>query len=140
MRLRTFQHLTPLGKINVTPLIDVIMVLIVFYLLVGRLASDRAKVDLPETGAGARSDAVPSHVLSITSDASGRPRYALDEEAVPAADLAARLRSAIPDPANAGTVHIRADRLLSFSAVEPALTACREAGLSSVKLVAERGR
>ena len=41
MRFRTFHHAPASGKINVTPLIDVVMVLIVFYLIVGKLAADR---------------------------------------------------------------------------------------------------
>ena len=53
MRVRIFHHQSPVDKINVTPLIDVVMVLIVFYLIVGKLATDSAaRVELPRaTGA-----------------------------------------------------------------------------------------
>ena len=41
------------GHLNVTPLIDIVMVLIIFFLLVGQLAMDRkGAVDLPEAASG----------------------------------------------------------------------------------------
>ena len=48
MRVRQFHPHQPAGKFNVTPLIDVVMVLIIFYLIVGKLAAERqGHVKLP---------------------------------------------------------------------------------------------
>ena len=53
MRLRHRVHSGSFGKINVTPMIDVVMCLIVFYLIVGRLAADqRSGMRLPRHGRG----------------------------------------------------------------------------------------
>jgi biopolymer transport protein ExbD len=136
VRMRSVQHAPPLGKINVTPLIDVVMVLIVFYLIVGRLAeSERARVELPGATAGA---AESGAAVTITvSLAGGRPSYSLEGVSVPVGDLARAIRTAVPSPGDTA-VHIRADRTLAYDAVEPAILACREAGLASVKLVAQR--
>lgn len=136
MRVRAAHHAPPLGKINVTPLIDVVMVLIVFYLIVGRLAeSERARVELPGASAGAAETG--ASVTITVSLVDGRPAYFLEGVLVPQADLVGAIRAAVPSPAEAA-VHIRADRALAYDAVEPAILACREAGLASVKLVAQR--
>jgi len=136
LRIRAAHHAPPLGKINVTPLIDVVMVLIVFYLIVGRLAeSERARVELPGASAGAAESG--ASVTITVSLVDGRPAYFLEGVLVPQSDLAGAIRAAVPSPA-ATAVHIRADRALAYDAVEPAILACREAGLASVKLVAQR--
>src|SRR5262245_29295771 len=54
-RRRRIHH--PFGEINVTPLIDVVMCLIIFYLLVGKLATDRkVQIKLPESTVGAEAE------------------------------------------------------------------------------------
>ncbi|MBA4028950.1 MAG: hypothetical protein C0475_07425 [Planctomyces sp.] len=50
---------------NVTPMIDVVMVLIVFFLIVGRLASDRAGVRLAESGLGRVDESTPAVTITI---------------------------------------------------------------------------
>lgn len=140
MRYRSHHHPPALGKVNVTPLIDVVMVLIVFYLIVGRLAMQRqAPVDLPESRAGVPESQAPAVVITVAAAEEGRPRYLVEGEPVPAERLGSVLRTLIPDPARAGPVHVRADRRLPYAGIEPVVRACREAGLPAVKLVAERG-
>lgn len=129
----------PATKINVTPLIDVVMVLIVFYLIVGKLASERqAPVDLPTAGSGAREEQSPALVITVAFAPSGAS-YLIDGQTIDPANLATALKTALPAGPEAGPVHIRADRRLAYALVEPVVKACRDAGLTSVKLVALRG-
>ncbi|KAA0212378.1 MAG: biopolymer transporter ExbD [Leptolyngbya sp. PLA3] len=123
----------PVGHVNVTPMIDVVMVLIIFYLIVGRLVMERrGQVDLPETRVGEKlpeeSDPL---VITITSDGFLR----LDGELVLANDL--------PDliAARAGEgrrVRIRGDRGVAFRSIRPVVDACRKAGITSIELAAEQ--
>ncbi|CAG0992850.1 Biopolymer transport protein ExbD [Phycisphaerales bacterium] len=137
MRLRTAHPHQPAAKINVTPLIDVVMVLIIFYLIVGNLAYQRLlPVNLPEAGAGAAEEAAPTLVITVAQGPSGA-RIVVEDTEIAAVDLPSLLRARVTDPATA-SVHIRADRALSYSHVAPVIAACREAGLLSVKLVAQR--
>ncbi|MCA9288410.1 MAG: biopolymer transporter ExbD [Phycisphaerales bacterium] len=125
------------GKINVTPLIDVVMVLIVFYLMVGKMASDqRADLPLPESRAGAELRDEDAIVIEVRAGGS-EPRVSLDGADVSLEALGGALRAAMaaaPDH----PIRIRADRRLAYGAVEPAIDAARRAGASSIRLAAER--
>ncbi len=150
MRLRLHHHDSPGAKINVTPLIDVVMVLIVFYLIVGRLATDRqTRLDLPASAIGASESATAALVINImpsaTSPAGTNADTAaadiiIDGRALTTIEqLEALLLARFPDAATSQPViHVRADRTLDFAKVRPVLEACRAAGLTSVKLVASR--
>ncbi|MDX2131237.1 MAG: biopolymer transporter ExbD [Planctomycetota bacterium] len=126
------------AKVNVTPLIDVVMVLIVFYLIVGNLARERlAPVDLPATGVGTAEDAAPTLIITVAREGEGA-RVVVDGAPVAAGALEGLLRARVPDPGTA-IVQLRADRSLAYEDVRPVLDACRRVGLTSVRLVAERG-
>lgn len=125
------------GHINVTPLIDVVMCLIIFFLLVGRLASQQGKpISLPATGVG-DTEPAPRLVLAVApSTTVGTPELTLGGTSVSLAELPAMLKARLGDAA--APLAIRADRRLSWGEVRPVVEACRAAGLSSVKLVTER--
>lgn len=140
MKRRTLHAAHPFGHINVTPLIDVVMVMIVFYLIVGKLAADRlSPVELPESRAG--SDAAAPEVLVVNvvpgPDGATSPAIVVEQTPVGPESLAAIIRErAGQDPETA--VLVRASRDLPYGAVAPVLQACREAGVASVRLAAER--
>lgn len=130
-----------IGHINVTPLIDVVMCLIIFFLLVGRLASQQGKpISLPSTGVG-DTETPPRLVLAVApSTTVGTPELTLGGTSVSLAELPGMLKARlnVRPGDSAGALAIRADRRLSWGEVRPVVEACRSAGLSSVKLVTER--
>jgi biopolymer transport protein ExbD len=134
MRRRTFHAPGPFGKINVTPMIDVVMCLIVFYLIVGRLAADqRSGMRLPETRTGLTDKAQELLIINITPDG----RIIIDAKGVPAAALEATIRerlTAKPDV----VVEIRGARELPYGTVSGVIAACKQAGVASVRLATER--
>lgn len=135
--MRTIGRSTSAAKINVTPLIDVVMCLIVFYLIVGKLASDRAaSVDLPSSRIGAEIAAPGVAVITVVSDGQ-TSRILLDGIETAPADLTLLLRDA-SERTPGLSVQLRADRSLPFASIQPVLDACRAAGISSLKLVAAR--
>ncbi len=142
MRLRLHHHDSPGAKINVTPLIDVVMVLIVFYLIVGKLATERqARLDLPASAVGAGESARAALVINVMAPAAAGAAadIVVDGRSLTIEQLAALLQARFPDAAaSQPVIHVRADRTLDFAAVRPLLEACRGAGLTSVKLVASR--
>jgi len=138
VQYRRLHRAAPAGKINVTPLIDVIMVLIIFYLIVGKLAADRvAPVDLPSSGVGTAEDQTPTLVISVAA-AEGGARVVIDGREVSEGELDAVLKARLAEPA-AALVHLRADRRLAYGLIAPVIEACRRAGVVSLKLVTERG-
>lgn len=120
-------------RINVTPLIDVVMVMIVFFLIVGKLAADeRSPIDLP--GADGRVRIGDSGTLVVNVGADGA--IVLHGETVEREILATRLRAAASEHEGL-IVQVRADRALSYGAIEPVIGACRDAGISAVRFAAE---
>jgi biopolymer transport protein ExbD len=145
VRFRPFQHDAPAAKINVTPLIDVVMVLIVFYLIVGRLASQtQGRVQLPQTATGdtARATGVVIAV-SPAKDPITPVTILVDGNPTPLASVKDALQTRLPELA-AGTppiipVQLRADRSLTYGDIAPVVQACRDAGLLNLELVSTRG-
>lgn len=135
MLLRRPHHEANHGAINVTPLIDVVMCLIIFYLLVGQLATARnMPMRLPTANAGL-SQIEPS-VLTIELEPDvDRVRVAGVPMAV--ADLQAALSAQVSQTPGLA-VQLRADRDAPYERLRPVLDACRNAGLSTLRLAATR--
>lgn len=121
--------------INVTPLIDVVMCLIVFYLMVGQLALDRrGEVRLPRAeGDALRETADRAIIVSVLDgavlvDGAERPADGVADA------VAGRLAREPELP-----VELRADREADFAAVRPVLDALREAGVTRLRLITQGG-
>jgi biopolymer transport protein ExbD len=121
------------GEINVTPLIDVVMVLIIFFLMVGHLVLERrGGVDLPEAASGAR-EATADHAIVVIIDGDGVVR--IDGAIVTtgrAGSVVSELRAAEPGR----PVQLRGSRVLPFRSVRPVLRSLREAGVTTIDMVA----
>jgi len=128
---RVFPNSPAVGHINVTPLIDVVMCLIIFYLIVGQLASARIEeVNLPTTRAGVETRPGEGLVINILPGA----KVHLGVDAVSITELGRALKAR----GGGQEVQIRADKSLSYGDVQPVLRACREAGLTKVRLVTQK--
>lgn len=151
MRIRriTSGHAGAFEAINVTPLIDVVMCLIVFFLIVGKLASERGMaVRLPQAVSGREENSARVLVVTIgriSADAERSAGFAaagvivqLDGKfMVDAKALEGQVFSRINEQPET-SVQLRADRDLSFGLVEPVLRACRDAGAKNVRLATEK--
>ena len=124
-------------RVNVVPMIDVVMCLIVFYLMVGQLAINRAAgIDIPSTPQGARAANTPADPIVLGVRASGE--ILLDGQPTDPARLRGELSGRLArDPT--ARVEVRADESAPYSAVRPALEAARAAGVRELELVTQRG-
>jgi len=124
-----------LGRINVTPMIDVIMVMIVFFLMVGKLAEDlRQDMPLPRVEGGSRASAAPLFVNVGLDGESVIVEVEQERRSVEELRTLLELRAARRPETS---VHIRADRHLGYGAVEPVVRACRDAGITRVRFAAQ---
>lgn len=140
MRRRLYQPPPATGKVNVTPLIDVVMTLIVFYLLVGKLAADqRATVRLPVSATGVEEKTQDVLILNIMGGAGVAPRYVVDTLDVSPENLEAAIRDRLMDKQDV-VVEIRGSRELTYGPIAVAMRACKEAGVESVRLATEKGK
>lgn len=132
MKPRRLTHAPASAKINVTPMIDVVMVLIIFYLLVGQLAAGRrAELQLPRTALGGELGPGDPLVVNVLPGRSG-PEVLVDRETYLISELAG-LVTARP----AGTeIRLRADASLPFGAVRPVIAALRQGGAETIRLSA----
>lgn len=122
-------------------MIDVVMCLIIFYLLVGKLAMTARVKDLPRSGTGAAEGGGSAVVVDILPSEAPDGQILLAVDGAPGdlegLEAALRRRAAGTQGSNP-EVRIRAGRELPYAKLAPVLGACKRAGLTSVRLVAER--
>jgi biopolymer transport protein TolR len=81
----------PISDINVTPLVDVMLVLLVIFIITAPLMSSRMELELPKADERVTKAEEPAAFVSISVDATGQVFW--DEQPVDAAQLAAAARS-----------------------------------------------
>ena len=122
----------PMSDINMTPLIDVMLVLVVIFLITAPLLASSVRLDLPRTDAAGASDA-PRSVLVVV-DRSGQ--VFVDDKPVTSTELATRLtRGAVQDPDT--EVQLRADRAVAYGRVVEVIGMAQKAGLGRIGFVAD---
>jgi len=125
------------GGVNVTPMIDVVMCLIVFYLMVGQLAMDRrSSIVVAETLTGIEhQDLADAVVIGVLMDGG----LTLNGESIEIDRIGGEVSGMVArQGANFGGVRVRADEEAGFGAVRPVLRALQEAGVGGVEFVTLR--
>lgn len=117
---------------NVTPMIDVMLVLLIIFMVTTPALLDGASVDLPDASHVRRYREAPTdHVLTVT----GGGALLLDKRPLsPPALRAALVRLT---PAGNALVYLRADQGLPFREVQSALDLLRESGVRTVGMISE---
>jgi biopolymer transport protein ExbD len=118
-------------EINVTPFIDVMLVLLIIFMVAAPLATVDVPVNLPS--ASAEPPARPGKPIFVTFKANHS--LSVGDEAVTRADLAAAL-DAVTGSDRSQRVLLRADQALSYGEVMELLNLLRNAGYVKVALVA----
>ncbi len=132
---RRGKHRRMMAEINVTPFVDVMMVLLIIFMVAAPMMTVGVPVDLPETAAGAL-PTVDEEPLSITLTADGR--VVLQKTEIARADLISRLR-AIAAERTDDRVFLRADGAVPYEQFAQILGALSAAGFSNIGLVTESG-
>jgi biopolymer transport protein TolR len=122
----------PMSDINMTPLIDVMLVLLVIFMITAPLMASSLKLDLPKTDAAQPNDA--PRFVAVALDAQGR--FHFGDEALDDAAFIARVGDAAR--ANPQTeVQLRADRSVPYGRVAELIGIVQKAGLNRIGFVAE---
>jgi len=122
----------PMGEINVTPFVDVMLVLLIVFMVTAPLLTVGVEVDLPKTKAGQiNADAAPL-VVSIQAVGS----LHLHDTEVPANALVPRLE-AISDANPLVRIFVRGDKAVAYGEVLGVMGRIQAAGFERVALVAQ---
>jgi biopolymer transport protein ExbD len=122
----------PLAEINVTPMVDVMLVLLVIFMVTAPLLTVGVPLDLPKTRAAAITDPKPPVILSLNR----MGEVFIGDERVEPGDLGERLTGlAAEDPTR--IVYVRGDQTISYTQLMEALGLVNRAGFLKVTLVAE---
>lgn len=124
-----------LAEINMVPLIDVMLVLLVIFIVTAPLLTHAVKVDLPKASSSANLTK-PDNV-QVAIDAAGQVYW--NGEVVAAALLEQKLRAAAalkPQP----ELHLRAERTTPYEKVAEVMSAAAREGLTRIGFVTEPAR
>ena len=123
----------PMSEINVTPLVDVMLVLLIIFMVTAPLLVAGVPIDLPESRAGALDQQAKPVQVAID----GRGAITVDDAPVSEAELPRLLAqiAAQPEPAEGRRIYLRADRSLDYGRVMQVMGELNRAGLNRVALV-----
>ncbi|HEX2540967.1 MAG TPA: biopolymer transporter ExbD [Caldimonas sp.] len=122
----------PMSDINMTPLIDVMLVLLVIFMITAPLMTSSLKLELPRTDAAQPSDT--PQFITVALDKEGS--YFYGDERLDAAAFATRVADAARR--NPQTeVQLRADRSVPYGRVAELIGIVQKAGLTRIGFIAE---
>jgi biopolymer transport protein TolR len=122
----------PMSDINMTPLVDVMLVLVVIFILTAPLLASSIRLDLPRSEGAAPGGGAQS--VTVVVDRSGQAY--LDDQPLDPAALAVRLRQ-LAEQNPQTEVQLRADASVPYGRVVEVMGAASAAGLSRIGFVAD---
>ena len=119
-------------EINMTPLVDVMLVLLIIFIITVPVMKHAVNIDLPR--ASNQAQATKPDTLRLSVDAQGR--YFMNDVSVADEALAPQLQAAAaqnPQP----HLHIRGDKAVRYERVAQAMAAAQQAGLRKIAFITE---
>ena len=121
-----------MNEINMTPLVDVMLVLLIIFIITVPVMKHSVNIDLPR--ASNQQELVKPETLRLSVDADGS--YFIDDTKIADDQLAPRLQAAAaqnPQP----DLHIRGDKAVRYERVAQAMAAAQQAGLRKIGFITE---
>jgi biopolymer transport protein TolR len=124
--------LSPLAEINVTPMVDVMLVLLIIFMVAAPMMSSGMKVELPQAKSAEPTDPKNPIVLTIAAD----KKISIGADEIPRAELVSRLRTMIGQEER--IVHVRGDRTASYGDIVTVLDELALNGITRLSLIANK--
>ena len=125
----------PMSEINVTPMVDVMLVLLIIFMVAAPLLTVGVPVDLPKTAAATINDQDEPLVISIDKEG----KLFLQDTEIPLESLVPRL-NAITNNKPDTRVYVRGDRAIDYGRIMEVMGTVSSAGFTKVALIAELPR
>jgi biopolymer transport protein ExbD len=122
-----------LSEINITPLVDVMLVLLVAFVITIPALTNAIHINLPRTAQTTPPE--QQKAITVTVDTAGTIYF--DDVVVPQAELAARLgeiKASAGDP----SLHLRADDRVPYGSVAKVMAAIEHSGISKVSVLTDK--
>lgn len=133
MGMNTGNKKGPVSDINVTPLVDVMLVLLVIFMVTAPMMFSGIQLKLPKTqkvtNLNLNSELV---ILSVTEG----DRYFIGKESIDAKSIVKKVNEALK-AAKSDVIYIRADYQLKYEKVAKLIANLKKAGISNIALVTE---
>ena len=128
----------PMAEINVTPLVDVMLVLLIIFMITAPLMSHKVKVDLPQANLKDL-EAKPMVVQPITITVTEQGNLYWNDQPITKDQIESRLSveaQKVPQPA----INVRGDRTTKYRVVQEVVQVAQNQGMRKVGFVAEKER
>lgn len=132
--MMTGQKTRLMSEINVTPFVDVMLVLLIIFMVTAPMMTSGMKVDVPQT-THERMDIDPKGLV-VSVNASRK--VMINDYQLDPSELATRLPK-ILESMKADEVYLKADRTLPYGFVMSVMASIREAGVEKIGMVTEPG-
>lgn len=129
-------HGAPMAEINMVPLIDVMLVLLVIFILTAPLLTHAVKLELPHANS-TKTQTPPQHIeIAITAYSD----VFCNGEQLDPATLSERLHKAVATAsgAEAPEIHLRADKTTPYDAVAKLMATASRAGITKIAFVNQK--
>jgi biopolymer transport protein ExbD len=133
MAISTQEDDNVLSEINITPLVDVMLVLLVAFVITIPVLSNAVHINLPKTV----STTPPDEQKSVTVTVDSASQVYLDSERVPLEGLNAKL-IALKSANDNVSLHLRADERVPYGPVAKVMAAIEHAGISRVSVLTDQ--
>lgn len=131
MRIPQLLRSSEIG-INMTPMIDVVFQLLIFFLVSNHIAKQEAQMPLPLPVADSGAEEDLENRPRVTINVLPGNELLLAGKPVTQAELPERLRTAVSEEGIDVEIRIRSDRRVPYGAIEPILLSCAQAGIWNV--------
>jgi biopolymer transport protein TolR len=122
------------AEINVTPFVDVMLVLLIIFMVTAPMMSEGLEVDLPKTR---HVEVLPTESENMVMTVKQDGTIYLDEYQVPREELQEKLRLLVK--AKNKALFLQADKDVPYGIVVDAMAGIKEAGIEKMGVVAQRG-
>lgn len=122
-----------ISEINVTPLVDVMLVLLIIFMVAAPMMTVGVPVDLPQTAASALNSETQPITISVNADG----KIHLQETPIEAAEVADKLQ-AISTTGYNERIFVRADSVAAYGVVADVMARIQAAGFKNIGLVTQQ--
>lgn len=128
----------PRGEINVTPLIDVLLVLLIIFMVISPTLPYGLNAALPQRSMNRNPKPETPIIVQIITAGNGLPTYQINRDAVSIDELGSRIRTILSARADK-TMFVRGDDNLDFAAVARVMDIGKGAGAGRIGLLTSKG-